>query len=199
MPARRPSFGWSLTVNPERMRTIGSWPLLFPVLMLRRGLINGPGTIPALSGTCRVPPPPSRRPSAPTPNVILEQLRSLGATRRKASSNETFVPVGFSGTSVITANVTSVHRPSPSTTGSDEATSSRSSSTALFRALDFVRSLERRVSLTPRYDVWPIASGDTVFSFRRNTVPRRRPMSPSSWMAFEPSSTASTGRWTSIS
>jgi Tfp pilus assembly protein PilN len=34
MPARRPSFGWSLTVNPERMRTIGSWRLLFPVLML---------------------------------------------------------------------------------------------------------------------------------------------------------------------
>jgi hypothetical protein len=132
---------------------VGTRELAARLLLLqpmRRGLINGPGTIPALSEACRVSPPPSHRPSAPTPNVILEQVRSLGATRRKASSNETFGPAGFSGTSVNIANGTSVHRPSPSTTGSAEATSSRSSSTAWFRVPDFVRSLEKQVPLTPQ-------------------------------------------------
>ena len=147
---------------------------------LRRGLISGPGTIPALSGTCRVPPPPSSRPSAPTGTAILEQVRSLGAIRKKASSNGTFDPAGSSGTSVNTANATSVHRPSPSTTGYAEATSSRPSSTALFRARDFVRSPEKQVSPTPQYDVSPIVSADIVFSFMSRTVQIRRPMSPSS-------------------
>jgi hypothetical protein len=118
----------------------------------RRGLISGSGTIPALSRGCRDPPLRSRRPFAPTPTVIRERVRSLGATRRKASSNETSDLAGFSDTSVITATGTSVHRPSLSTTGSAEATFLSPLSTAWFPAQDFVRSLENRASLTAQSD-----------------------------------------------
>ena len=166
---------------------------------MRRGPTNGPGTIPALSGECPTPILPLSPSSAPTHTAIPERVQSLGATRKKASSNETFDLAESSGTSVNIAIGTSVHRPSPPTTGSAGTTSSSPSSTAWCPAQGFARSLEKRASLTPRYDAWRIASADIACSFMNECGRRRLPTSPSSSMAFEPLSTASTGRWTSIS
>jgi hypothetical protein len=56
-------------------------------------------------------------PSVLTQNVIPEQDQTLGASRRKASTAELILPTEFSGTAVIIAVATSVHRPSPPPTG----------------------------------------------------------------------------------
>ena len=147
-------------------------------------------------GLCRTRHGRRFHPSARTQNVIPEQDPYLGDSRRRASISAPTLLIGFSGTDVIIAAGTSVHKPSPPPIGSGTPTSWRRFSIVSSEAPVYARSVVSSASHTAPCNAKPSVLAATAYSFTNSSVPGRPQTNRSSSMVFGPSSTASTGHST---